>query len=67
MMIQQYEVREHRFPSANGRDTVYAKIYSPLAQPRGIVQISHGMAEHRLPFHLQRHTSFPLCQKRAVA
>lgn len=46
MMIQQYEVREHRFPSANGRDTVYAKIYSPLAQPRGIVQISHGMAEH---------------------
>ncbi len=46
MMIQQYEVREHRFPLANGRDTVYAKIYSPLAQPRGIVQISHGMAEH---------------------
>lgn len=44
--MQEYYVREHRYPSANGRDTVYAKLYLPQGQPRGLVQISHGMAEH---------------------
>ncbi len=44
--MQEYEVREHRFPSSNGTDTVYAKIYAPTGTPRGVVQISHGMAEH---------------------
>lgn len=44
--MQEYEVREHRFPSSNGMDTVYAKIYAPKGLPRGVVQISHGMAEH---------------------
>lgn len=45
--MQEYEVWEHRFPSSNGVDTVYAKVYAPQSQPpRGVVQIAHGMAEH---------------------
>ncbi len=40
-------IREHYFPSSNGKDTVYSKIYEPATtKPLGIVQISHGMAEH---------------------
>ncbi len=46
-IMQEYEVREHQFPSSNGSDIVYAKIYAPKDQrPRGVVQIAHGMAEH---------------------
>lgn len=45
--MQEYEVWEHQFPSSNGVDTVYAKVYAPENKPpRGVVQISHGMAEH---------------------
>ncbi len=39
-------VREISFPSANGRDTIKAWSYSPLGQPKGIIQIVHGYGEH---------------------
>lgn len=37
---------EPDFPSANGRDTVRAWIYTPVRQPRAIVQVIHGLGEH---------------------
>ena len=39
-------IREIQFPSANGRDTVKAWSYSPLGQPRAIIQLIHGYGEH---------------------
>ena len=39
-------IREINFPSANGRDTIKAWAYSPLGQPRGIIQLVHGYGEH---------------------
>ncbi len=39
-------IREISFPSANGRDTVKAWSYSPLGQPRGVIQLIHGYGEH---------------------
>lgn len=39
-------IHEISFPSANGRDTVKGWIYTPIAAPRGIVQLIHGFGEH---------------------
>ncbi|NMD56084.1 MULTISPECIES: alpha/beta fold hydrolase [Tsukamurella] len=37
---------EPDFPSANGRDTIHAWIYTPVREPRAIVQLIHGLGEH---------------------
>ncbi|HHU23428.1 MAG TPA: alpha/beta hydrolase [Clostridiales bacterium] len=37
---------EFRFTSANGKTEIYACRWEPEGHPRGIIQISHGMAEH---------------------
>lgn len=34
------------YPSADGRSTIAAKLWMPQGQPRGIVQLVHGMCEH---------------------
>lgn len=39
-------IREISFPSANNRDTIKAWSYSPLGQPKGVVQLIHGYGEH---------------------
>ena len=38
-------IREISFPSANGRDTVKAWAYTPLGQPRAVIQIIHNNGE----------------------
>lgn len=38
--------KTHNFPSSDGRSTVHAVVYLPQGTPKGILQISHGMAEH---------------------
>ena len=43
--MENYRILEHRFPSAGGKQQVYGLAYVP-EQPRGMVQIAHGMAEH---------------------
>ena len=46
-------MREFTFPSANGRDTVWAWAYLPLGRPRAVVQLVHGFGEHsRRYFHM---------------
>lgn len=39
-------IREISFPSSNGRDTIKAWSYSPLGEPKAVVQIMHGFGEH---------------------
>ncbi|MBQ8589772.1 MAG: alpha/beta fold hydrolase [Firmicutes bacterium] len=39
-------IREISFPSNNGRDTIKAWAYSPLGEPRGVIQLIHGYGEH---------------------
>jgi len=39
-------IREINFPSKNGRDTIRAWCYTPLEEPKAIVQIVHGFGEH---------------------
>ena len=39
-------LHEVKFPSSNGRDTVYGWIYVPACEARGIVQLVHGFGEH---------------------
>ena len=42
-----YNFNEYRFPSADGKNTIYSEIYTPKnAQPRGIVQLAHGMIDY---------------------
>ena len=42
-----YNFEETRFPSADGKSSVYAEIYTPEnCSPIGIVQIAHGMIDH---------------------
>ena len=42
-----YNFNEHRFPSSDGRNTIYAEIYTPKnIQPCGIVQLAHGMIDY---------------------
>lgn len=39
-------LHELEFTSYNGRDTVKAWMYTPLGEPRAVVQIVHGYGEH---------------------
>jgi alpha-beta hydrolase superfamily lysophospholipase len=39
-------LKEIEFASYNGRDTVKGWIYTPIREPRGIVQVLHGLGEH---------------------
>jgi alpha-beta hydrolase superfamily lysophospholipase len=42
-----YNFNEYRFPSADGKNTIYAEIYTPKhVAPRGIVQLAHGMIDY---------------------
>ena len=42
-----YNFTEIRFPSSDGKSSVYAEIYTPKKRSSiGIVQISHGMIDH---------------------
>ena len=42
-----YNFEEITFPSSDGKNTVYAEIYTPKKRSSiGIVQISHGMIDH---------------------
>lgn len=37
---------EFTFPSSTGTNTIYVRMCEPDGEPRGIVQIAHGIAEH---------------------
>lgn len=39
-------IKEISFPSNNGRDTIKAWRYSPLGNPKGVIQLIHGYGEH---------------------
>ena len=39
-------IKEISFASANGRDTIKAWAYSPLGEPKGVIQLIHGYGEH---------------------
>lgn len=39
-------IKEISYQSNNGRDTIKAWSYSPLDEPKGIIQIIHGYGEH---------------------
>ena len=42
-----YNFNEYRFPSSDGKNTIYAEIYTPKnTAPRGIVQLAHGMIDY---------------------
>ena len=42
-----YNFNELRFPSSDGKNTIYAEIYTPKnVAPRGIVQLAHGMIDY---------------------
>ena len=42
-----YNFTELTFPSADGKNTVYAELYTPKSvTARGIVQLAHGMIDH---------------------
>ena len=42
-----YNFSETTYPSKDGIHTIYAEIYTPkLCEPRGIIQLSHGMIDH---------------------
>ena len=38
--------RDFTFPSSTGKNTIHARLCMPDGQPRGIVQIAHGIAEY---------------------
>ena len=41
-----YTLSEVRFPSSDGYNSVYARIYIPNGEIKGVVQLSHGMVDH---------------------
>ena len=42
-----YNFSELKFPSADGKNTVYAELYTPRnASSKGIIQLSHGMIDY---------------------
>lgn len=42
-----YILNEVRFPSSDGKNTIYAEIYAPkTGAPRGIIQLVHGMIDY---------------------
>ena len=40
------EIKDFTFPSSTGRNIIHARIAEPEGEPRGIVQIAHGITEH---------------------
>ena len=47
MIVVNYNFNELRFPSSDGKNTIYAEIYTPKnVAPRGIVQLAHGMIDY---------------------
>ena len=45
--VMNYNFNEFRFPSSDGKNTIYAEIYTPKnTAPRGIVQLAHGMIDY---------------------
>lgn len=40
------EIREFTTPSCDGKHTLWGKVYLPEGEPRGYVQVVHGMTEH---------------------
>ncbi len=45
--MNSYSFSEIKFPSADGKSTVNAEIYTPLGKNiRGVVQLSHGMVDY---------------------
>lgn len=44
-------IRQIEFKSTNGSDTVLGWLYTPAEMIRGVVQLSHGMAEHMGRYH----------------
>ena len=41
-----YTVTELTYPSSDGKNTVYAKLFVPSGAIKGVVQLSHGMVDH---------------------
>ena len=41
-----YNLSKFTFPSSDGVHTIYAEIYTPSTEPKGIVQLSHGMIDY---------------------
>lgn len=42
-----YNLTELSFPSADGKNTIYAEMYTPKnATAKGVVQLAHGMIDH---------------------
>ena len=41
-----YTVTELTYPSSDGKSTVYAKLFVPDGNIRGVIQLSHGMVDH---------------------
>ena len=39
-------MREISFKSFNGRDDIQAIVFTPITEPKGIVQVVHGLGEH---------------------
>lgn len=39
-------IREISFPSYNGRDTIQGWVYTPITEPKAVVQVVHGFGEH---------------------
>ena len=47
-----YRLEQITYPSKDGKNTVYAEIYVPKdVEPRGIVQLAHGMVDHVGRYH----------------
>ena len=45
--MKHYNYYETTFPSADGRSTVHAVVYTPASQKiRGVIQLAHGMIDH---------------------
>lgn len=40
------DVSEFEYPSFDGRSSIHAIVWTPYAQPIGILQLIHGMSEH---------------------
>ncbi|MDO4501950.1 MAG: alpha/beta fold hydrolase [Coriobacteriia bacterium] len=53
---KQVEPQSIWVPSANGKDQLHVMVWRPLDQPRAVVQLVHGMAEH-----IARYADFASC------
>ena len=42
------QTRGCSYPSADGAHAVFAREWTPEGAPRGVVQIVHGVAEHKI-------------------